>query len=478
MDTTNTPLPAMLDATAPTLSATTFLERRTKPLINWRNDFLEWNRTHYEPRDKKEIKAEVYRFCDTALTPSGTAFKPTIKKVDEIMAAIQVKTLVPDRFKPYGDIRSGEPMPGFTISCQNGLLDLCAGTLSAHSDQWLILNSLPFPYDPSLPEPIHWVQFLKSLWPDDDHQEGGAIATLQEMLGYLVSGRTDMQKIFLLIGPPRSGKGTIAYVIENLIGAQNYVGVQFAQLTEPTGMQVLIGKTVMMIPDARSAYAPNLGAVTERLLNISGEDVMSVRRKYLGDWTGALSTRVVISTNEIPRLHDMSGAIATRFVPIRMMESFLGREDVDLKKKLQPELPQILKWAVDGARRLYDRGRFVIPVTATEVLDEVAEAAAPHLGFIRERLVRDPDAELTKQQLYSEFRKWCAENGHQACAENIFAQRIRMAVPDLKECHPRGQPRCWRGIWVRREGDNSPSPLDPEPTPTFNPDPRAAAIFV
>jgi putative DNA primase/helicase len=444
-------LPAVLDATVPSLISHDFLTRRSSRLVYWHGDFYDWVGTHYEMREREEIDAEVYKFLDCSLTTSGTPFKSNSRIVCEVLKAMQARILVSPRYT----------MPGL-IPCRNGRLDIATGTLHRHSDEWLILNSLPFAYEPDLPEPQTWLGFLETLWPNDDGIEGGAICALQEMIGYIVSGRTNLQKIFLLIGPPRSGKGTIASVIENLVGHQSYVGVPFAQLGQEFGMAVLIGKSVMVVPDARPAAAANLGMLTERLLSISGEDTVSVRRKYRDDWTGSLSTRIIVLTNEVPRLHDMSGAVATRFVPIRMTESFLGREDVDLKKKLRAELPQILNWAIRGARRLHERGAFVIPQDAEALIEEVREAAAPHVAFLRERVLLDPDAILTKQQLYLGFRRWCEENGHHACAENIFASRIRMTVPSLREVKPHGQSRCWVGICFRHDDDpdNAPNPVD------------------
>jgi putative DNA primase/helicase len=451
----------MLDATVPSLIATEFLGRRSSRLVYWHGDFCEWVGTHYEIRERDEIEAQIYRFLDCSVTTSGTPFKTNSRVVGEVLRAMQARILVSPRYPANANLGTGQTVPGL-IPCRNGRLDIATGTLQDHSDEWLVFNSLPFEYEPDLPEPQAWLSFLKTLWAGDEGKEGGAVCALQEMIGYIVSGRTDLQKIFLLLGPPRSGKGTIAAIIEKLVGAQNYVGVPFAQLGHEFGMAVLIGKSVMIVPDARPAGAANLSMLTERLLNISGEDVVSVRRKYRDDWTGSLSTRIVVLTNEVPRLHDMSGAIATRFVPIRMTQSFLGREDVDLKAKLRAELPQILNWAIRGARRVYERGAFVIPKDAEPLIEEVREAAAPHVAFLRERVLLDAEASVTKQQLYLEFRRWCEDNGHHACAENIFASRIRMTTPSIREVKPHGQSRCWVGICFRRDDDpdSAPNPVD------------------
>ena len=72
-------------------------------------------------------------------------------------------------------------------------------------------------------------EFLRQLWPDDEE----SIAALQEFFAYVLSGRTDLHKIMLLIGPTRSGKGTIARVLAALLGKGNVAGPR-SRAWEPT----------------------------------------------------------------------------------------------------------------------------------------------------------------------------------------------------------------------------------------------------
>ena len=71
------------------------------------------------------------------------------------------------------------------------------------------------------------------------------------MFGYLVSGDTKQQKIFLLVGPKRGGKGTIGRVLSRMIGRHNVAGPTLASLSTNFGLQDLIGKPVAVISDAR-----------------------------------------------------------------------------------------------------------------------------------------------------------------------------------------------------------------------------------
>ena len=67
--------------------------------------------------------------------------------------------------------------------------------------------------------------------------------------------------------------------------------------------------------------------IAERLLSISGEDVQTVDRKHRDPWTGILPTWFLILTNELPKIADASGALASRFIIVTLTQSFYGQED-------------------------------------------------------------------------------------------------------------------------------------------------------
>src|SRR5207237_6472845 len=112
-------------------------------------------------------------------------------------------------------------------------------------------------------------------------------------------------------------------------------GPRLPALGETFGLQPLLGKTVAIVPDARLSNRNDVATITERLLAISGEDGVDVNRKNLPQIAGAkLSTRFVILTNELPRLDDASGAIVGRMIVLQQTQSWFGKEDPQLTKKL------------------------------------------------------------------------------------------------------------------------------------------------
>jgi len=98
--------------------------------------------------------------------------------------------------------------------------------------------------------------FLADLWDDDPDW----ITLLQEMFGYALSGDTSLQKIMLLVGPTRAGKGVIARVLTNLLGRHNVGAPTLTGLTTNFGLQDLIGKTLAIVSDARLGPKANRSA--------------------------------------------------------------------------------------------------------------------------------------------------------------------------------------------------------------------------
>ena len=65
-------------------------------------------------------------------------------------------------------------------------------------------------------------------------------------------------------------------------------GPTLSGLSTQFGMSELIGKPLATISDARLDTRSDSTLAVERLLSISGEDALSVQRKYKPDWIGRL----------------------------------------------------------------------------------------------------------------------------------------------------------------------------------------------
>src|SRR5262249_27319371 len=121
------------------------------------------------------------------------------------------------------------------VACANGLLHIPTRTLLPATPTFFTLNGLNFAYDPSAPEPTKWLAFLKQLWGEDET----SIAILQEATGYFLTPDTRFQQIFMVVGPRRSGKGTIGRIVRRLLGERNCCGPTLANMSEQHGLAIL-----------------------------------------------------------------------------------------------------------------------------------------------------------------------------------------------------------------------------------------------
>src|SRR5262249_59413215 len=132
---------------------------------------------------------------------------------------------------------------------------------------------------------------------------------LQEWFGYVLSGRTDLQKMLLMNGPTRGGRGTIGRVLTALMGKDSVAGLKLDDLGENFGMAHLIGKPLAIVGDERFSGS-RMSAGVPALLMITGEDTIPVNRKDRTRWNGRVPARGMRCCKELQKPADAAGAIS------------------------------------------------------------------------------------------------------------------------------------------------------------------------
>ena len=400
--------------------------KNTNTLIRHGGQYYTWVGKYYRPDSDEDIKARLYRFLESS--GPDWCHPVTISKTMEylyLMANLPAYRVPPCWID--GVERSN------VVAFRNGLLHLATRELYDHTAAYFGLAALPFDYWPHAPEPVEWLRFLDSIWGSDEQSK----TLLQEWIGCTIAGETRFQKILLMVGPSRSGKGTIGAVMRELVGTENACGPTLAALASHFGLQGLIGKLAAVVADARLSTKVDGTALAERLLTVSANDPISVPRKNMTDWDGRLGVLLTVLTNELPKLHDASGALANRFLVLRMTESFLGREDTGLLDRLRRELPSILMWALRGLDRVIGRGRFVEPDSSVNLKMQMADLLSQVSAFVRTKCDVGPAHSVRREDLYLAWCEYCATNGWQSSStSSTFGQQLRAAVPSISDYYP------------------------------------------
>ena len=140
-------------------------------------------------------------------------------------------------------------------------------------------------------------------------------------------------------------------------------------------------------------------------------------------------------SNEIPRLRDASGAIASRVILVPFTRSFYGKEDPDLTGKLLTELPGMhLNWSLDDSvERLRARGWFIC---SRGLRPGHPRDRRPRLADLRlpsDRCALGPEQSILVRALYAEWRNWCADQGRDHAGDaQSFGRDLRAAVPGVR----------------------------------------------
>lgn len=300
---------------------------------------------------------------------------------------------------------------------------------------WFNLYCLPIDYDPNAPKPERFLRFLDEIF-GDDHESRQLFI---EYAGMILTGITYFHKFLMMVGPVRSGKGTVGRLLTALLGQENVGSPGTSTFMNNFGMQTLIGKPLAIIADARFNDT-NSNSTVEKILCITGEDSVTIDRKYRDPVVVRLGTRLMLFTNEVPHLRDDHGAIATRVLAIRLTRSFLGQEDHELEQQLLKELPGILAYFIAGLRNLVDRGKFLQPESGNEIVREMMIGSNPVRAFIDEMCTLGKGLRCDMTELQRHYNIWCSENNEKSQSHQQFGKALKTAYPEIQKREGTRQP--------------------------------------
>lgn len=316
------------------------------------------------------------------------------------------------------------PDPRDFLAFPNGLYHVPTRKFIASMPNLFTLYGMRFEYDAAATiEGTRWFKFLGELFPDDAE----SVSRLQEIMGYLLSGRTGMEKLFLLLGVKRAGKGTIGRVLESMHSAA--VGTSVRAMTSGNfALQPLLNKKIAVVGDARGGSNPGrLTDLVEDLLMISGGDHVSVARKNKTTIDDKpMDVNFLIMSNEMPILSEASGALAERFEVIRFEQTFADRPDIHLKEELTRELAAVFNWAMDGLERFDRQGeRFTRSARAEEEQEDIRTAGSPKLRFAADELDFDKDGWTLSKDLFWAWRVWADQHGEAVGSDVHFSRDMK-----------------------------------------------------
>ena len=241
------------------------------------------------------------------------------------------------------------------------------------------------------------------------------------------------QKAAILIGPPRSGKGTTISVLSAVLGHENVASLSLEDLGGQFGLHPLVGKLAAIVDEAQLGRFGSQSQVLRTLKTITGGASQTINRKNVDSLSNVrLNARFTLTMNELPRLPDASAALVSRFLVIPYLNSYVGKEDTRLLDRLLAEVSGITTWALHGLQQLNANGGFVQPSVGQSALDDFEELSSPTKVFVRECCVVGDGKTMSLAEAEVAWKTWCQANSHEVGKLHDLGRKLRAVVPRVK----------------------------------------------
>lgn len=337
--------------------------------------------------------------------------------------------------KPYDEVdRHAKDL----VNVKNGMLNWRTKELLPHDPKYLSTIQIPVAWDPDA-KSEKLDLFLKTVLPDD------AISLVEEYAGYMMIPDTSMTKCLVLVGEGGNGKSTFLELIEHLIGERNISYYSLHNLTEERFAAAgLIGKLANCYDELEAKALENTGVFKQ----IVGGNPIKAEEKGKAPFSFRPFCRMVFATNQMPRATDRSQAYFDRFLFIefarRIRDS--GGEIKRYSEQLAAEpglLSSMLLRAVDGLARLMTRGRFTVPGSSKDALEEYRRDCNSAYDFLRECCREEANGWLAGPVVYDRYKIWSEEGGRKPMSTREFNKT--MLGSNVREVR-RGEARGWGGL--------------------------------
>lgn len=463
----------------------------------WREQFYTWkpcracyrviHRDEFSAKVTSSIKAEFNRQWLTAYSlwkaadPDSRSDEPpkarkvTSHLVKNVVAACASLTLIPSSVelstwieddpataKPIRERRPYIAMLNGVINIDDLLdVDSESDPVLPHSPHWFSTVRLPYEFKADAECP-RWLSFLdKSLQGDINR-----ISILQEWAGYCLTPDTSYQKFLAMEGEGGNGKSVFMAGLQAMLGAENcsHIGLErFAGDSFDAGET--FGKLVNICADVGEIDKLAEG----NLKSFTSGDVMSFKRKFLGNLTAKPTARLILSFNNRPRFSDRSQGVWRRMllipwlVQIKPTERVLGMDSAEWWQQTG-ELPGIFNWALKGLYRLRMQKQFSHSDLVSEAIQDYQDEANPVRTYLKENFeygrgfVRCKDA-------YKFYMDWAVDSGHRPMNDRTFGKEFHRMFPNAERKY--GGSRGNR-FWYYHEIKFSQDEINGKTTPQEN----------
>lgn len=404
---------------------------------------------YYKPLKEIEIKAKIANFLEINL--SGNITDSTFNNADTWLR-LKVNKIIPE-------IESN-----LTIFNDGSVLNIETLEVRKYKKTDNIFYFINCRFPSKKDKCPNFFKFLNNIMVDEeDKTDKQLIVLMQEMFGYYLLSTQEPPITFFLTGGGSNGKSTLQGVLEQLVGGPHFVMSNSIEnlTTKDFHIQELRFKRLNVCNEEQSKYmqAAKFKAMVEGA-RVHGEI------KFGEQFSFCPRTKHIFATNNMPAFDSLDYGTRRRIKIVPFMKTILPKDTnkayknkIWEKTAFAPELPGIVAWAIEGAKRLIANNYTFSTAASVEAeMLEYEAVVSSTVNFIRdnfEKAIKDQvGAEFfSSTRLYKIYHQWCkTATNRKPVNSNIFRRELRQELK-LKQMIM-GWDRCEnsnkRGFWLKQ----------------------------
>ena len=319
-------------------------------------------------------------------------------------------------------VKSSEFKPDMNYICfLNGVLDLKCFELKAHNPHFHLMSGRNVEWDENAKAPT-FEKYLQDIFQGDVDSEQ-KIQFVCEWMGLCLVPDTSFEKFVVCVGEGGNGKSVLLKLMPELLGQENVYSAPIQRLGNRRALAELDGKLLLTSSEINESTVIDDGILKQ----IVSGDTIEAERKYEHPFTFVPYTRIMLATNHLPKLRDVTHAFFRRLVILTFNRNFTVDEmDMNLPTKLKSELSGIFAMAVNGLKALREHGKFIVPSSSEDACNTYREESDTIKMFTDDVLLVDNDSQgIRPASLYDLYRKYCRAYGFRVYNNIVLGKRLK-----------------------------------------------------
>lgn len=345
------------------------------------------------------------------------------------------------------------------VAVKNGILDLKENKVRDIQKEDYVTSKLPVRFKGGVGTPDLWEEYLQEVVPSQSARD-----TLQEFAGYcLMPWTAKYERGLMLLGPTDSGKSVFLDVMRELLGKENVSQESLQDLSNSRwGVASLKGKLANIDHDLDPKSIEDVGTVKKLT---SGNEMMAERKREK-KFEIKPTAKLMFSANRVPDRNKEDDAFYNRWLTVTFPETIPDeKQDPDLIDKLTEEerIRGILRWAIEGQRRLMNQQEFtgdLDPLSTKELWKEWGNSVE---RFVSRHCVKEKEVSKEKREdmdfkvhfstLFNLYEEFARINGFEKESKKGFTQKLRKD-PEIRKGQPSvngKQAKGFFGVKIKQE---------------------------